>query len=178
MRYDAGAGWLDLLATVGSRFGPAPVECLDEPERLGQWLAYEGLAPAVPPTEIDLAAARELRAALAHVVFALLDGASMPSAALDLVQDYAARDRPPRLCGVGRELRVLPPDDAAAALARVARQAVDQLAGPARGQLAACADEECRMVYLDPGGRRRWCAANRCGVKARVRAHRQRLLPE
>jgi predicted RNA-binding Zn ribbon-like protein len=174
MRYDSGAGWLDLLATVGGRFGSAPIEHLDGPERLAEWLAHQGLAPAVPPTEADLAAARELRAALAHVVFALLDGVSVPSAALDLVQDYAARDRPPRLRAVRRELRVLPPDDGTAALARVARQAVDQLAGPVRDQLGACADEECRMVYLDPGGRRRWCAANRCGVKARVRAHRQR----
>ena len=64
-----------------------------------------------------------------------------------------------------------PPSTIAAALARLARQAVEQLPDAA---LRACADDECRMAYLDPGGRRRWCAPETCGVKARVRAHRAR----
>ena len=64
-----------------------------------------------------------------------------------------------------------PPPTLTAALARLARQAVEQLPdAPLRG----CADDECRMAYLDPGGRRRWCAPEKCGVKARVRAHRAR----
>jgi predicted RNA-binding Zn ribbon-like protein len=174
LRYDAGASWLDLLATVGDRFGPDPVERLVSPGRLGEWLAHEGLILDVPPKEADLGAALELRAALAHVVFALLDRAPVPQPAVELVQGYAARDRPTRLAVVAGELRAEPLPDGGAALARVAREAVDHLAGPPRARLNACADPECRMVYLDPGGRRRWCAANKCGVRARVRAHRSR----
>jgi predicted RNA-binding Zn ribbon-like protein len=174
LRHDAGAAWLNLLATVGGRFGPAPVERLDSAERYTQWLAKERLLPAVPPKEADLAEARELRAALVHVTFALLDHEPVPGPAVELIGKYAERDRPPRLRVTANGLEALPLPDASAALARLARQAVDQLAGPARHQLAACADPQCRMVYLDPGGRRRWCAASLCGVKARVRAHRER----
>ena len=79
-RYDAGTAWLNFLATLGSRFSPAPVERMPTPERLAEWLAHEGLAPAVSPGEADLGAAYELRAALAHVVFALVDGAASGSA--------------------------------------------------------------------------------------------------
>jgi predicted RNA-binding Zn ribbon-like protein len=64
-----------------------------------------------------------------------------------------------------------PPSTLAAALARLVRQAVEQLPD---APLRACDDDECHLAYLDPAGRRRWCAPERCGVKARVRAHRAR----
>jgi predicted RNA-binding Zn ribbon-like protein len=64
-----------------------------------------------------------------------------------------------------------PPSTLTAALARLARQTVEQLPD---APLRACADDECRLAYLDPGGRRRWCSPETCGVKARVRAHRAR----
>ncbi|OLE29390.1 MAG: hypothetical protein AUG44_04370 [Actinobacteria bacterium 13_1_20CM_3_71_11] len=169
-RYDAGTAWLNFLATLGSRFSPAPVERMPTPARLAEWLAHEGLAPAVPPGEADLAAAYELRAALAHVVFALVEGEPVPVPALDLVQDVAARDRPARLAVIGRGLRAAPVPDP---LARLARQAVDHLAGPGPHRLRVCGDADCTMVYLDPYGRRRWCGSG-CGVRARVRAHRER----
>jgi hypothetical protein len=136
-RYDAGTAWLNFLATLGSRFSPAPVERMPTPQRLAEWLAHEGLAPAVPPGEADLAAAYELRAALAHVVFALIDGEPVPAPALELVQEVAGRDR--------------------TALARLAGQALDHLAAPGPHQLRICADPGCTMVYLDPSGRRRRC---------------------
>jgi len=172
-RFDAGTPWLNLLATVGNRFGPAPVERIPTPARLSVWLRHEGLAPAVAATENDLAAAHELRAALAHVVFALIDGERVPAPALDLVQDLAAHDRPSRLSVVSRRLRAEPPPHGRAALSRLARQAVDHLAGPRPYGLRACGEPACRMAYLDRAGRRRWCASG-CGVRARVRAYRER----
>src|SRR5256885_2978971 len=107
-RYDAGTVWLNFLATLGSRFSPAPVERMPTPARLAEWLAHEGLAPAVPPGEADLAAAYELRAALAHLVFALVEGEPGPVPALDLVQDVAARGPPARLAGIGGGPRAAP----------------------------------------------------------------------
>jgi predicted RNA-binding Zn ribbon-like protein len=169
-RFDAGTPWLNLLATVGNRFSPAPVERLSTPERLAEWLDHEGLTPPVPPTEADLAAAYELRAALVHVVFALIDGEPVPVPALDLVQDVAARDRPARLSVAGDGLRAEPVRDP---LARLARLAVDHLAAPGPHHLRVCGDADCTMAYLDPYGRRRWCGSG-CGVRARVRAHRER----
>jgi predicted RNA-binding Zn ribbon-like protein len=139
-RYDAGTTWLNFLATLGGRFGPAPVERLSTPERLAEWLTHEGLAPPVPPGEADLAAAYELRAALAHLVFALIEGETVPAPALELVQDVAGQDRTMR-----------------DPLARLARQALDHLAGSGTHHLRVCGDPGCTMVYLDPSGQRRWC---------------------
>jgi predicted RNA-binding Zn ribbon-like protein len=169
-RFDTGAPWLNFLATLGNRFGSAPVEHVPTPERLAAWLRHEGLAPAVPTTEADLAAAYELRAALAHVVFALVDGEPVPVPALDLVQDLAARDRPARLAVTGDGLRAEAVPDP---LARLARQAVDHFATPGPHHVRVCGDPDCTMAYLDPYGRRRWCGRG-CGVRARVRAHRAR----
>jgi predicted RNA-binding Zn ribbon-like protein len=60
------------------------------------------------------------------------------------------------------------------ALARVARQAVEHLTGPVAQTLRRCADDDCSMVFTDLNGRRRWCSAETCGVRNRVRAHRER----
>jgi len=90
--------------------------------------------------------------------------------ALDLVQDVAARDRPARLSVTPGGVRAGPVPDP---LARLARQAVDHLAAPGPHRLRVCGDADCTMVYLDPYGRRRWCGSG-CGVRARVRAHRER----
>jgi predicted RNA-binding Zn ribbon-like protein len=172
---DAGAAWVDLVATLGARFAAAPVERLDGPERLAEWLAAEGLATERPPAAEDVAAARELREALARLAHAALDGAAPDPEAVAVLERHLAADRPRRPRAGRSGLLLEPPPDAAAALGWVARQAADQLAGPQAGQLRACADADCRAVYLDPGGRRRWCSSGRCGSRARVRAHRRRL---
>jgi predicted RNA-binding Zn ribbon-like protein len=83
-------------------------------------------------------------------------------------------DAPLELRRTGRRLAVSRPATTRAALARLARQAADDLTGPHHARLRACGDEECSGVFLDPTGRRRWCSDERCGVKARVRAHRAR----
>jgi predicted RNA-binding Zn ribbon-like protein len=70
--------------------------------------------------------------------------------------------------------RVRAPGDAREALGRLAREAAGHLAGPAAATLNTCADAVCGMLFLDPGGRRRWCLAEICGVRNRVRAHRRR----
>jgi predicted RNA-binding Zn ribbon-like protein len=75
---------------------------------------------------------------------------------------------------IGTYLEIRPPATSRAALARIARQAAEQLTRPEAMTLHTCADPVCGMLFLDPGGRRRWCAADVCGVRNRVRAHRQR----
>ncbi len=51
LRFDAGRVCLDLVATVGGRLGDEPVERLDGPGRLGQWLLGAGLLP--PGVRLD-----------------------------------------------------------------------------------------------------------------------------
>jgi predicted RNA-binding Zn ribbon-like protein len=131
-------------------------------------LGRERLTPVAPLTEADVAQARALRETLRPVVLAVLDGRTPEVTPL---QPWLDADEPLRVVVRDGRPAAAPPSTLAGALARLARQAVEHLPdAPLRG----CADDECRMAYLDPGGRRRWCAAERCGVKARVRAHRAR----
>ena len=173
-RYDAGTPWLDLLATVGGNYGPDPVERLRGLPELVEWLDHQHLTPQAPPTDDDVAAARELRELLRPVVVATVAGEPVPASAPGDLQPWLDRDVPPRPAVRDGRIALDPPPTVAAALAGLARQAVEVLADPDHAQLGACADEECRMVFVDPAGRRRWCAVNLCGVRARVRKHRAR----
>lgn len=174
LRFDAGRPWLDLLATVGSAYGPAPVERLRGLPELQTWLATEGLTPARPPVAADVEQARALREVLRPVVLAVLAGDAVTTAQVAPLQPWLDLDVPTRVVLThGRPAPDRPPT-VGAALGRLCRQAVEDLGGPAHEHLGACADHDCGMAFLDPGGRRRWCAADRCGVRARVRAHRAR----
>jgi len=174
LRFDAGAPWLDLLATVGGAYGATPTERLRGVAELTEWLAHERLTPRQPPVEADVTAARALREALRPVALAVLAEQPVPVAALAALQPWLDRDEPLRVVVRDGLPDLGPPGTVTGALARVCRQAVEQLAGPERTHLAACADDDCHMAFLDPTGRRRWCSAQRCGVRARVRAHRAR----
>lgn len=51
----------------------------------------------------------------------------------------------------------------------VARSAADLLSDPRRLVVRRCPGEECGWLFLDAGGRRRWCSLATCGAAARVR---------
>lgn len=174
LRLDAGAAWLDLLASVGNAYGTDPVERLTGPPVVQRWLDHHGLAAEVLPTDADVTNARALRETLRPLVLAVLDDAPVPAAQLEALQRWLDADVPLRAVErAGRPAPARPPTPAVA-LARVARQALEHLGGPQAEHLHACDDDDCRMAFLDPVGRRRWCAPDRCGVRARVRAHRAR----
>uniref|UniRef100_UPI0040568272 ABATE domain-containing protein n=1 Tax=Streptomyces albidoflavus TaxID=1886 RepID=UPI0040568272 len=92
LRFDCGRVCLDLAATAH------PVERLDGPDRLRQWLAGAGLVPPGTPLERAgpgwLAAFRDLRTQIAAVVGAELDGRP-PGHALDRVNAVARNPPPP-----------------------------------------------------------------------------------
>ncbi|NMO93732.1 hypothetical protein HH311_28545 [Actinomycetospora sp. TBRC 11914] len=171
MRYDTGATWLDLLATVGSAYGPAPVDRLGSVELLARWLERQGLAPTAAPDDDDLARARELRELLRPLGLAAAAGRAPDPAAVEGLNAVLARDTPLQLTPA---LSVAAPPTAEAALTRIARQAAEHLAGPTAGRLRTCDDHDCGMLFDDVTGRRRWCSAAVCGVRHRVRAHRDR----
>ena len=171
LRYDTGAIWLDLLATVGSAYGPAPVDRLGSVDLLADWFEREELAPGTPPDEDDLAHARDLRELLRPLGLAAAAGRTPDPADVERLNVVLARDAPLQLTA---DLALAPPPTAAAALTRVARQAAEHLAGPTAGRLRTCDDHDCGMLFDDVTGRRRWCSAAVCGVRHRVRAHRER----
>ena len=167
-RYVAGTAWLNLLATLGHAYGEVSIERLADVDALRAWLDHERLTPVAAVTEADVDQVKAFRETLRPLVLAVLDGRTPEVAPL---QAWLDADEPLRVVVRDGRPAAAPPSTIAAALARLARQAVEQLPDAA---LRACADDECRMAYLDPGGRRRWCAPETCGVKARVRAHRAR----
>jgi predicted RNA-binding Zn ribbon-like protein len=166
LRCATGAVWLDLLSTRSRAYGPAPVERLVDVAALEWWLDTEALLPQLPPTDQDLADTRALREALRAFGLAALRGDPVPSADLVVLNGQLAADRP-------LTWPIRPPATTREALGRVARQAVETVE-TAAGDLRQCADAECGLLFLDAGGRRRWCAAEVCGVRNRVRSHRER----
>ena len=171
-RFDGGATWLDLLATRGRTFGARPVERLTSPTRLAEWLARCQLAPDQPPSAVDVRRATELRETLRSLALAAVSGAPAPAAAVADAARWAAGASQLRL--VGGQLRREPPVSTDEALARIARQALEQLTGAERDQLVSCAEQDCRWVFLDPTNRRRWCPSPACASRGRVRALRAR----
>ncbi len=172
-RFDTGATWLDLLATVGSAYGPAPVDRMGTVALLDQWLAQEGLSPATPPGPDDVVRAQDLRETLRPLGLAAAAGRTPEPEHVEALNAVLAQDAPIHLTA---ELTVSPPSTATAALARVAREAAEHLAGPTAARLRACDDHDCGMLFDDVTGRRRWCSAAICGVRHRVRAHRSRAI--
>lgn len=175
LRFDSGAVWLDLVATVGYANTPAPIERLYDLDRLREWLAAQNLLPAAELTEADLDLVKDLRQTLRGLAESAVGSGPPPMGATARLNGFLAADGPVSV-RVNRSgaLTVSRPATVAQALARVARQAVEHLTGPVAAILRVCADHDCSMVFTDPNGRRRWCAAETCGVRNRVRAHRER----
>lgn len=173
-----GADWLDFLVTQLGRYREVQQEYLSDAGALRTWLSKRDLAPAEAPSEADVLWARELREALHETARAALREASPPAAAQSLIESALAEDKPLRLRRSARGLQVMRPRTAREALARLARQAIETLGGPQRAQLHACGDTTCAGIFLDANGRRRWCSDERCGNRARVRAHRARARAE
>jgi predicted RNA-binding Zn ribbon-like protein len=173
-RFDCGAVWLNFLATKGRTFSADPVERIGTPGRLAEWLEHSELTPARSPARPDLEQAWRLREALRALALATVDELPPPAAAAaDLAAFLAEHDDPVRLIADDR-LRREPPATTARALARIARQAADQLTGSDRSALRSCPEHDCRGVFVDPVGRRRWCPSPACASRGRVRALRAR----
>ncbi|MEA2298601.1 MAG: hypothetical protein QOF77_1537 [Solirubrobacteraceae bacterium] len=172
-RWSSGRLCLDLVATVGERWRRS-FERLRSPEDLARWLAaslYTVPEPPVSPGQ--LAGARELREAINRLA---RPGTAARPGDRHLVNRWAAQPSPaPKLTREGRiEWTTTSPVEAV--LAAVARDAVDLLGGPLAVRVRECAAEDCALLFLDASrpGRRRWCATDACGNRARTRAYRHR----
>lgn len=175
--FEAGAESLDFAYTgeLGGRVGGG--ERLHAPRDLGGWLAeHVGQLDAGDVGERDLADALVLRAALGRLYTAAADGRAPEPDDVDTLNLFAATpDIPPALDGGRRQAgatRIRP----AQALSTLAREAVEALAARAEGRIRRCDADDCRLIYRDESrtGTRRWCSMQRCGNRAKVRAHRER----
>jgi predicted RNA-binding Zn ribbon-like protein len=173
-RFDCGAAWLNLLATLGRSFSADPVERLATPARLAQWLEHCELTPVRPPGQDDLEQARQLRETLRVLALATVDEQPPPPSAVAALAGFLSRHDDPVRLTAGGPLRREPPTTAMDALGRVARQAADQLTSADRLALKSCPEADCRGIFTDPPGRRRWCPSPSCASRGRVRALRAR----
>ncbi|MEV4571101.1 CGNR zinc finger domain-containing protein [Nonomuraea sp. NPDC049419] len=173
-RFDCGAVWLNLLATKGRTFSTTPVERLATPGRLAEWLEHCELSPAQPPDQDDLHQARALRELLRTLALATVEEQPPPADAVSALAAFLAGHDDLIQLTVGGRLRRRPPASTAHALARIARQAVDHMTGSDRLALKRCPEDDCRGVFVDPPGRRRWCPSPACATRGRVRALRAR----
>ena len=174
LRFDAGSLSLDLVATVGRRYGE-PVERLASVERLREWLRGVGLDVDGPLREDDLRRIRSLREDL-HSLFRDVLGGGRPSSRV--IGRVNAAAGMPRLrttrTGLALERSGRPLDPV---VALIAADAIRIVVGSERADLRVCDAGDCRMLYLARGRRaRRWCSSERCGNRSRVATHRARAV--
>ena len=175
--FDAGADSLEFVYSGKVTRGESTEERLHEPRDLGRWLAARiERVDADEVTDGELADALQLRGALTGLYLAVADGDPLSPDDIDTVNLFAATpDVPPALAGGQRQagagrIRV------GQVLSTLARDAIEVFGSIDEGRVRACDAADCRMVFHDESrtNNRRWCSMERCGNRAKVRAHRER----
>jgi predicted RNA-binding Zn ribbon-like protein len=165
---------LDFVGTVGKR-GSADIERMPSPAELASWSVQAGLGECVAD-DTDLADAHRLREALYSLLLSTLHRGPLRSADVAVVNEFAAGALPLPVLAIqgGRLARRDPVAPASAVLAAVARDAIDLLTGPDAALIRDCEDPTCTLLFVDTSRshRRRWCAMNRCGARAKMRTLR------
>ncbi|MFE2642667.1 CGNR zinc finger domain-containing protein [Streptomyces nigra] len=169
---------LDLVDTLMAVAEPS-TDLLDSPGAAASWwtLQSRSLPPGPAP---EPAATRRLRAAIRDALDAHLEGRPAHPTSLDDINAAAAAAPVSRRLvmeagGVRSEERWHTEHGGNAALAAIATEVVKLLADPERLQmLRRCANPSCSMLFLAENKRRKWCASNICGNRARVARHYQR----
>jgi predicted RNA-binding Zn ribbon-like protein len=178
--FDAGAESLDFAYTGELAGGAGGGELLHAPADLGAWLTER--VPRLDAAEVserDLSDALGLRDALARLFTARADDEGPDPDDVDTLNLFAAMpDIPPSLGGGRRQagagrIRV---GQALSSLAREAVAILGEAAADGEVRVRRCAAEDCRLVFRDESrtNNRRWCSMERCGNRAKVRAHRER----
>jgi predicted RNA-binding Zn ribbon-like protein len=172
---------IELHNTVYATRG-AIVDGLATAEGLADWLAAVADRLPVRAQEVDASRRPEflaLRDAAHDALHAGLSGKPVPDAALETVNDTAARaPLSPRAAvrADGRlsgEMRYHTDDATDVALATIAADAIEVLTGPDREQLRACGAPGCVLIFQKDHPRRTWCS-EACGNRARQARHYER----
>jgi len=168
------------LALVNSRrLTPGgPVDDLGEPGSATTWLREHGTAAVVGGEELNRLT--DLRTAVRELLAALAEGRAPAPTTVDAV-NAAARADPaaPQLTwrnGPSREWRSTRPGSLDAALATLARDAIEVVSGELGPLVRPCEAHGCVRYYLREHARRRWCSTT-CGDRVRAARH-QRLVVE
>ncbi|MET1043050.1 MAG: CGNR zinc finger domain-containing protein [Microbacteriaceae bacterium] len=131
-------------------------------------------------SERELADARELRTVIGRVAAAAASGSAPDADDIDTVNLFAATPDIPPALGGGRRQAGAGRVRIGQALSTVARDAVDLFGERGAGRIRFCTADDCELVFFDESrsSNRRWCSMQRCGNRAKVRAHRARSISD
>jgi predicted RNA-binding Zn ribbon-like protein len=175
-RFDPGRVCLAFAFTGGE--GPYAIfETLHHPRDLADWLAASELHATVAEASAeDLARARRLRQAIWLTARAFAN--ARPSDLQQLSELNVAAAEPPLVPKLADAMRQIwaEPVRVSQALSTLARDAIDLFSGPDAARIRECAAATCLLTFVDTSrpGVRRWCSMDRCGNRAKLRAHRRR----
>jgi predicted RNA-binding Zn ribbon-like protein len=173
-RFRSGRPSLNLIHTSGEE-ELARREIMNTPADLSRFLGVLLSGPPIPADEADLVAMRRLRDVLTRMAYGFAVGTRPLPADVDVLNAFAAE--PPLVRALHPEggTRLVEPT-ATAALASLARDAVDLFGGRLMARIRVCASQDCGLLFVDASrpGRRRWCSMETCGNLAKVRGHRAR----
>lgn len=135
--------------------------------------------PRAQATREVLAAVRAIRRPVRRCLHAVRDGLALPADAIaDLNRAAAAAPAivAMELDSSGRPQRVTRRSGPMAnqVAAALAEPAIEFLADYDPGRLRECAAEDCILLFYATRAKRRWCSADSCGNRERVRRHYQR----
>ncbi|MDQ7809563.1 CGNR zinc finger domain-containing protein [Amycolatopsis sp. A133] len=152
---------------------------LAAPGDAASWLGDHGLPAAVTGTD-GLSRLTDLRAAVRELLAALAEGRAPEATAVDAVNAAARADAAaPRLtwhAGPSREWHSTRPESLDAAVAALARDAIEVVSGDLGPLVRPCEAHGCIRYYFREHARRRWCSTT-CGDRVRAARH-HRLLVE
>jgi predicted RNA-binding Zn ribbon-like protein len=173
----AGSVSLD-FANTGGVFDGTPVDDFQAPADLTRWFAESPLALADLSVQAgEFAAARDVRDAIWRAAFRLSRWGKPDRADLAVINSAAlAPPLAPQIDTVTGEARWHQPTTASAALATIARDAIELFTGGHAGRIRECANPRCILLFVDTSrpGKRRWCSMDRCGNLDKTRRYRRR----
>jgi predicted RNA-binding Zn ribbon-like protein len=158
------------------------VDGLETADGLSEWLSAIGDRLPAPARDADASRQPEflaLRGAVRDALHSALEGTPGPPAALEVLNGFAARAPHSPVAVVGAdgqpraETRYHGADATDVALATLAADAIELLAGPDREHLRACGAPGCVLMFLKEHPRRTWCS-DVCGNRARQARHYER----
>lgn len=175
-RFVSGHRALDLLSTFSDRHRE-PIERLREPADLDRWFVGAGLPIPVRASRHDLRDARSLRETVNRLTRTVLSGEAPDVGDLSELNRWACRPPLAPQAEPSLQRRWTGQYPAQAALALIAREAVELLTSPERTLIRECAAApKCSLLYLDQSRarRRRWCQMDKCGSRAKMASYRRR----
>lgn len=171
-RFRTGRPCLDFVHTGGVG-NWIRAELIHDATDLRRWLAYLLDVQDVRARLADVDRTRALREAIWLLAQARVADRPLGSEHVSTVNAFAVPSPPRLLLDDDGSSRTETPT-ASGALSALARDAIDLFGGPLGHRIRECAASDCQLLFVDASGpgRRRWCSMERCGNRAKVRAHR------